>query len=149
MSPHWNFLARWRYTYVKSERFPRNYEVVFPKLSDVAFTSFSLFAESLLREEQKQEQGREWHASRPPEIYEATTTSLEHAPGVNYFPLGGRCFSILHRYIYIYIPDKSLTVFASRSEGVTYDKCHEQSAIAHLSEVRACCYPILSFNPLN
>lgn len=131
-----------------------NYEVVFPKFSNTAFTSFSLFTKSLLREEQssmlEQERGWRWHASRRPEIYGATTTSLEHAPRVNYFPLGGRCFPILRRYIYIHIySEKSLTVFASRSEGTTYDKCHERSAIAHLNEIRACCYPILSFNPLN
>lgn len=52
MSPHWNFLAD--ATRMSNRKgFHENYEVVFPKLSDVAFTSFSLFAESLLREEQK------------------------------------------------------------------------------------------------
>lgn len=148
MNPCWNFLPHITDATLMPNRkgFRGNYEVVFPKLSAVEF--FIHGKAAIGRREQERESERKWHASRRPEIYEATTTSLEHAPGVNYFPpeatVASRCCvgtyisrEVTYRFLHLGF------------EGITYDNCHERSAIAHLCQIHVRCYPILSFNPLN
>lgn len=145
MSPRWNFLSRVANVTRMPNRkdFPENYELVFPKHSAAVPASFSL-----AEKRRPVEGGRNWNGGRK---WHASAGNLRGdcdffgtRPEGKLFPLGSRrCSPML-------VSSRSrFIVFASRPERITYDNCRERPAFAHSSQIRARCYPILSFNPFN
>lgn len=101
----------------ESGKSPKNYETVFPEL----FSSRRVF--------RSEKATRARHASRRPEIYEPSTTSLEHAPPrVNYFRPGTtRCTSQCCVSIYVYGSRKVSyrpRVLARRDNLLTVPNCY-------------------------